>query len=122
MFIVNNISLSLYLFLYSLSYNRQPQHEHLAALHSFFRPDIDALANITLFCRQHIKYKQLRLHDRELEKSVEVKVGARLQNAHIIHVLCVGAPQRGFWVGGRRPCTRFFGVPVRALAPMSVTE
>jgi len=38
------------------------------------RANLDTVANITLYCKEQIKYKQLRLYSRELEKSVEVKL------------------------------------------------
>uniref|UniRef100_A0A915CX85 Vitellogenin n=1 Tax=Ditylenchus dipsaci TaxID=166011 RepID=A0A915CX85_9BILA len=38
------------------------------------RNNLDAITNITLYCKEQIKYKQLKLYGRELEKSVEVKL------------------------------------------------
>lgn len=38
------------------------------------RLNLNTLANLTLFCQEHIKYKQIILDQREIEKSVEVKV------------------------------------------------
>ncbi|KAL3098954.1 hypothetical protein niasHS_000942 [Heterodera schachtii] len=38
------------------------------------RPNLDALANITLFCDEQIKYKKLHLRGREIDKSVEIRL------------------------------------------------
>lgn len=59
-------------------------------IHPDERPNLDALTNITLFCAEQIKYKQLRLRSNEVDKSVEIQ----LENHFEVHEQRNGSARR----------------------------
>ena len=60
------------------------------------RPNLEAQANITLFCNDQIKYRQLRLGGNEIDKSVEIRVRQIQMQMHLMrsHSFEVGQPFR----------------------------
>jgi hypothetical protein len=57
------------------------------------------MANITLFCNDQIKYRQLRLRGGEVDKSVEIRVG-KLAEYLKINSLFSWTINSRFWSSG----------------------